>query len=123
MYKIVCEAVKINEPGNVIEGEETHVKWPCRIYKKGDKMTFTINPGSVLVLEQTDKVCISALSSILPLVRGLMMGKAEPWDFIDSIKYFSCPDAERPVIFEIKRIKVEPPVHGVTTYEDEQKEL
>jgi uncharacterized repeat protein (TIGR04076 family) len=122
MYKVVCEAYKISEPKS-IDGNELHVKWPCRIYKVGDKMTFSIHPGSIMVLEETDKVCISALGAILPIVRGMMQGKAEDWDFIDDVKFFSCPDAERPVIFEVKRIRMEPPVHGVTTYEDEQKEV
>ena len=30
----------------------------------------------------------------------------EPWDYIDKIKYFSCPDSERPVSFKVKRLPV-----------------
>jgi uncharacterized repeat protein (TIGR04076 family) len=30
----------------------------------------------------------------------------EKWDYIDKIKYFSCPDSERPVTFKVERIPV-----------------
>jgi uncharacterized repeat protein (TIGR04076 family) len=30
-----------------------------------------------------------------------------PWDYMDQIKYFSCPDSERPVVFKVERVPVE----------------
>jgi uncharacterized repeat protein (TIGR04076 family) len=31
----------------------------------------------------------------------------EPWDYMDKIKYYSCPDSERPVVFRVTRVPVE----------------
>ncbi|MCC6194604.1 MAG: TIGR04076 family protein [Burkholderiales bacterium] len=122
MYKIVAEVVKVSDP-KTIEGEDLHVRWPCPVYKVGDRMTFTIFPATMMVMEETDKVCLSALSAIMPLIRGLIQGKAEDWDFIDKVTYYSCPDAERPVIFKLIRVPVEPPIPGKTKYGDAQKEI
>jgi uncharacterized repeat protein (TIGR04076 family) len=107
MYKVVFEVVEVNEPKS-IQGNPMHVSWPCRVYKVGDKMTIRI-PPSELVVEETDGVCLSALSAIMPLTSALLRGGWESWDYIDKIQFFSCPDAERPVIFQIKRIQQDPP--------------
>ncbi len=116
MYKVVCEVVKVSEPKPMI-GDHLHVTQPCSLYKVGDKMTFAMHPMCVMVMEETDRVCMQALSGILPMIRPSCMGAAEDWDWIDTCKYFACPDGERPVIFEIKRVKMKPPVQFVTKYE------
>lgn len=103
MNKIVCEVAKVNNPMS-IDGNSLHVSRPCPLYKVGDRMTFRIKPPAIIVLEETDNVCISAFSGMLSLLRGLMMGKKDDWDYIDTIQYIACPDAERPVIFQVKRI-------------------
>jgi len=107
MFKIVFEVVEIQEPRS-IKGHPTHVSWPCRVYKLGDKITIQV-PPPVVVMEETDAICLSALSAIMPLTNALMRGGWEEWDFIDKIQFFICPDAERPVTFQVKRFKKDPP--------------
>ena len=68
-------------------------------------MTITGNPGR-LVLNETDSVCLAAFSAILPLTSSMTREVTEPWDYIDKIGYYSCPDSERPVIFKVERIEV-----------------
>ena len=105
MYKVVFRVVEVNEPKS-LDGEPTHVTGPCKIYKVGDRITITSNPGRI-VLGETDSVCLAAFSAILPLTSALCREIAEPWDYMDKIKYFSCPVSERPVVFEVDRTPVE----------------
>jgi uncharacterized repeat protein (TIGR04076 family) len=49
----------------------------------------------------------AALSAILPLTSAFCRKITEPWDYIDKIKYFSCPDSKRPVVFNVESIPVE----------------
>lgn len=105
MYKVVFTVVDVQEPRS-LDGEPTHVKGPCKMYRRGDRITIVGNP-SRMVLEETDSVCLSAFSAILPLTSAMERETTEPWDYIDKIKYFSCPDSERPVVFRVERVKVE----------------
>jgi uncharacterized repeat protein (TIGR04076 family) len=76
------------------------------MYQVGDKMTIVGNPGQ-LVLMETDSVCLAAFSAILPLTSAMTREVTESWDYIDKIKYFSCPDSERPVFFKVERFEVQ----------------
>lgn len=105
MYKVVYTVIDVGEPKSV-EGGPLHVSGPCKMYKVGDKMTVVGNPGQ-LVLAETDAVCLAALSAILPLTSAMMREVTEPWDYMDKIKYYSCPDSERPVVFKVERVKVD----------------
>jgi len=104
MYKVVCRAVKVNEP-KLIEGWETIPKSKCPLFKLGDKMTFTTWPTRLL-LEECDNVCIFALSAIAPATQALCRDTAESNDYLNNISYFCCPDAHRPVVFRIERIQL-----------------
>lgn len=108
MFKIVFEVVEVSEPRG-FKGSPTHYSWPCRVYKVGDRMTIRVPPAEI-VMEETDAICLSALSAIMPHTGALMRGGWESWDYIDTMQFFSCPDAGRPVIFQIKRIKQDPQV-------------
>jgi uncharacterized repeat protein (TIGR04076 family) len=102
MYKVVFTVVDVKDPKS-LDGKPTHVSGPCKIYRVGDRITS--NHGR-LVLEETDSVCLAALSAIMPLTSAMEREVAEPWDYVDKIKYFSCPDSERPVVFKVERIPV-----------------
>jgi len=105
LYKVVFTVVDVPEPKSV-DGEPTHVTGPCKVYKGGDRITITSNPGRI-VLGETDSVCIAAFSAILPLTSAMCRDVTEPWDYTGEIRYFSCPDVERPVVFRVKRVPVE----------------
>ncbi len=104
MYKVVFTVVDVKPPKS-IDGSPPHVSGPCKVYKVGDRITITSAPGR-LVLEETDSVCLAAFSAILPLTSAMEREVTEKWDYIDKIKYFSCPDSERPVTFKVERIPV-----------------
>jgi uncharacterized repeat protein (TIGR04076 family) len=105
MYKVVFTVVNLANPMS-INGTPTHVSSPCKMYQVGDKMTIVGNPGQ-LVLMETDSVCLAAFSAILPLTSAMTREVTESWDYIDKIKYFSCPDSERPVLFKVERFEVQ----------------
>ncbi len=105
MYKVIFTVVDVPEPKSV-DGEPTHVTGPCKVYRVGDRITFTSNPGRI-VMEETDGVCLAAFSAILPLTSAMCRDVTEPWDYMNKIKYYCCPDVERPVVFKVKRIPVE----------------
>ena len=98
--------IEVREPKS-LDGSPAHVKGPCRIYKPGDRITIATSP-SRLVLGETDSVCLEALSAIMPLSSALCRDTTESWDYVDKIRYFCCPDVERPVIFKVERMPVEP---------------
>ena len=75
--------VEVSEPRS-IRGNPTHVAWPCRVYKVGDKMTIRVPPEEIVV-EETDAVCLSALSAIMPLTGALLRGGWEEWDYVDRV--------------------------------------
>lgn len=104
MFKVVYTVVDVGKPKSV-DGGPTHVSGPCKMYKVGDKMTVVGNPGQ-LVMKETDAVCLAALSAILPLTSAMMREVTEPWDYMDKILYYSCPDSERPVVFKVDRVEV-----------------
>jgi len=105
LYKVVFTVVEVNEAES-LDGEPPHVTSPCKIYEVGNRITITGNPGR-LVLGETDSVCLAAFSAILPLTSAFCREVTEPWDYVDKIKYYSCPDSERPVVFRVDRIPVE----------------
>lgn len=105
MYKVVFTVIDVEKPKS-INGSQTHVTEPCKMYKNGDRITVIGNPGRI-VLEETDSVCLAAFSAILPLTSAMTREVTEPWDYMDKISYFSCPDSERPVTFKIERFEVQ----------------
>jgi uncharacterized repeat protein (TIGR04076 family) len=106
MYKVVFTVAKVSPPTS-IEGKPCHVAGPCPLYKVGDRITMLTKPTR-LVMEETSQVCLYALGPMLPMVSTFCRESAEPNDYINKINYFSCADAERPVIFRVERIPIGP---------------
>jgi uncharacterized repeat protein (TIGR04076 family) len=67
-------------------------------HKVGDKIIF--DGRSV-----KGEICYSALMVVLPKVYAMRFGAEFPWAKNKNIILNVCPDAENPVVFEIKRIK------------------
>ena len=72
---------------------------PCPYYKVGDKITFQHNR---IIKEESDYLCIYALSAVLPYLPQLGMD-TPPEHSISRRpgKHLQCPDEDRPVVFEI----------------------
>ncbi len=50
-------------------------------------------------------ICLSALSTLLPAVRVLMFGGSFPWEADPDVATIACQDAEKPVVFELRRLR------------------
>ncbi len=59
------------------------------------------------LLEGPDGVCIAAFSAIMPLTSAMCKEATKAWDYVGVIRYLSCPDVERPVVFRVERVPVE----------------
>jgi uncharacterized repeat protein (TIGR04076 family) len=67
-------------------------------HKVGDKIIF--DGKSV-----KGNVCYSALMVLLPKVYAMRYGVEFPWSKGKNVIFNACPDADNPVVFEIRRIR------------------
>lgn len=50
-------------------------------------------------------MCLSAFHSLLPNLRVLMFDGSFPWADDPDVDTCACPDAENPVVFELRRLR------------------
>jgi uncharacterized repeat protein (TIGR04076 family) len=65
-------------------------------HQVGDEVTFD-------GLTVQGRICIHALYSLLPKVFAMMYGAEFPWLTDKDVATHACPDAQNPVVFEIRR--------------------
>jgi uncharacterized repeat protein (TIGR04076 family) len=49
-------------------------------------------------------LCPFALNALMPLVTPLMFGASFPWEKEPDMTTAACPDADNPVVFELRRL-------------------
>ena len=108
-YKVVATVHEVNKPRSMTPGKPSHVVLPCRMYKVGDKIV--IEDNQINVAETTGALCLSLISSMIPVLKAMQRAVKpisqdgiEKHDSTQGVTWFSCPDAERPVIFKIQRV-------------------
>lgn len=82
-YTVVARVIR--QEGHCIAGHEV-----------GDEVAFD-------GLTVQGKVCLHALYSFLPKVFAMRYGADFPWLENPDVATHACPDAENPVVFEIRR--------------------
>lgn len=50
-------------------------------------------------------LCLFAFSALYPPAKVLMYGGAFPWEADPDVTTVACPDAENPVVFELRRLR------------------
>ena len=50
-------------------------------------------------------ICLGAFIDLLPATRVLMFGGALPWETDPDVAHIACPDANNPVVFELRRLR------------------
>ncbi|MFC1956117.1 TIGR04076 family protein [Chloroflexota bacterium] len=50
-------------------------------------------------------ICIAAYNTLYPDARVLIFGGIFPWGNDPDVSTIACPDAENPVIFELRRLR------------------
>lgn len=84
---------------SIIEATVKSQKGKCAFgHKVGNKIVF--DGRSV-----KGDICYSALMVLLPKIYAMRYGVEFPWTEDKDITFNACPDAENPVVFEIRRIK------------------
>ena len=84
---------------SVVEVKVKSKKGTCSFgHKVGDKIIF--DGRSV-----KGDICYSALTVLLPKVFAMRFDADFPWAKDKNVIFNCCPDAENPVVFEIRRIK------------------
>jgi uncharacterized repeat protein (TIGR04076 family) len=59
----------------------------------------------VISRKTPEGICLSAFNALFPSVRVLMFGGAFPWESNSDVTRIACPDAENPVVFELRRVR------------------
>jgi len=78
------------------------VKGTCEVgHTAGDRIVFD---GYTV----EGRMCFSAMLHLLPIIHAFAWGARFPWDRSRDITYYSCPDPENCVTFEIKRDRRRP---------------
>ena len=86
-YTIVLKVIR--QEGSCIAG-----------HKVGNEITISFKENKI-----EGKVCLHALYSILPKVFVMAYGAEFPWLEDPDISTHACPDAENPVVYEVRRVK------------------
>ena len=84
---------------SIVEVTVKNQKGKCAFgHKVGDKIVFD---GKTV----KGNICYSALMVLLPKVYALRYGAVFPWAEDRDVICNACPDAENPVVFDIRRVK------------------
>ncbi len=59
----------------------------------------------VIGSKSAEGICLSAFNSLYHYARVLMFGGSFPWEADPDVTTIACPDAQNPVVFELKRLR------------------
>lgn len=79
-----------------------------RVVSQKGKCAFRHKVGDKIVFDGKSvkgNICYSALMVLLPKVYAMRYGAEFPWSEDKDVIFNACPDAENPVVFEIRRIR------------------
>ncbi|MFC1861268.1 TIGR04076 family protein [Chloroflexota bacterium] len=66
-------------------------------HKVGDEWT--------LRSKTPEGICLGAFAALYPEARALLFGGSAPWSSDPESVEIACPDADNPVVFELRRIR------------------
>ena len=76
------------------------------ISQKGScEMGHRVGDQWVVDYKTPEGICIFAFSSLLPSLTPLMFGGSFPWESDPDATTVACPDAQNPVVFELRRLR------------------
>ena len=59
----------------------------------------------VIGSKTTEGICLSAFNALSPSLRVLRFGGSFPWSSDSDVATVACPDAQNPVVFELRRVR------------------
>ena len=84
--RYTVKAKVISQKGNCVHGHKVGYEW-------------------VIGRTTPAGICMPAFSSFFPDMRVLMFGGVLPWSEDPDTAIVACPDAENPVVFELRRVR------------------
>jgi len=75
-----------------------------------DECSLGYKPGDSAVISAhgvEGRICIHALYSMLPAAFAMLYDAEFPWLDDKDVKAHACPDAAKPVIFELRKVREE----------------
>ena len=82
----------------------------CRVISQKGTCALGHHIGNTILITEdgvSGKICISALYSLLPKAFAMMFNARFPWLEDQCVATHACPDAQNPVMFEIRRVSME----------------
>ena len=67
-------------------------------HKVGDEWVITVS-------KTPEGICPYAFYTLFPFAQVLMFGGSFPWEADRDVTTLACPDAENPVVFELRRLR------------------
>lgn len=96
-HKVYRLVARVKSVYGLKKGEECG-KGPCEVYRPGDEIILD-------KFEIHGKICYAALASMMHKVWAMRLGFDPPWAPKPGLSLHMCPDAARPVVFEIIRVE------------------
>ena len=59
----------------------------------------------VIGAKTPEGICIPAFDVLFPYAQVLMFGGSLPWEDDPDVAILACPDADNPVVFELRRLR------------------
>ncbi len=59
----------------------------------------------VIGSKTAEGICLSAFNALFPSLRVLRFGGSFPWSSDPDVATAACPDAQNPVVFELRRVR------------------
>jgi len=78
------------------------------VLKVKDECSLGYKPGDTAVISEhgvEGRMCVHALYSCLPAAFAMLYDAEFPWLADKDVKTHACPDAAKPVIFELRKIR------------------
>ncbi len=91
-----------------MEDESRAYRIICTVIRQEGHCAMGHKVGDEIVMDKSGvhgDICFHALYSLMPKVFAMMYGATFPWLEDKDVATHACPDAENPVVFEIRRVR------------------
>ncbi|MGB9594156.1 MAG: TIGR04076 family protein [Anaerolineae bacterium] len=80
----------------------------CKVIRQEGHCAMGHKVGDEVIMDESGvhgTICFHALYSLMPKAFAMMYGATFPWLEDKDVATHACPDAENPVVFEVRRVR------------------
>ena len=87
--------------------ERKRYKVAVKVVSQNGHCAINHKVGDKWIIEGTtpEGICLAAFNVLYPDIRTLRFGGSLPWENNPDVSTLACPDANNPVVFELRRIR------------------